>query len=405
MRLQTVSANNTAKSSSLHAKWSINMKPSYMHKLAVAAGLLLASVPAAYAAPGTAANTTVTNTVNVDYSVGGTPQTQIQATRNFKVDRKVNLIVVNDDGAAVDVVPNSTDNVVQFTVTNETNDTLDIRLTATQQVGGTAVYGGTDTITAQNVAIWLEDGTTAGFQSAEDTLVSYIDEIAAGATQVVYIVGDIDAGETNGDIAGVQLTAIAAGDVTTSGTGAYTATGSAMAADLAETNTGSADAATFVDTVFADTSTADGNTAENGQQYARGQFDVVTAAIAVTKTSLVASDPINGASNPKAIPGAVIEYCIDVNNTGSADAGSISIGDLIPTNTTFVSGSIKSAATGTGAACDLASGTVEDDNTTGVDDTAGDAGSFDVGTDTVTVTTATIAAGSRFKATFRVTVD
>lgn len=386
------------------------MKPSYAQcKVAVAAGLLLLSAPAAFAAPGTDANVTVTNTVDVDYSVGGVAQTTIQATSEFKVDRKVDLIVTNDDGAAVDVVPNSSENVLTFTVTNETNDTLDIRLVVTPQAGGTAVYGGTDNIDAQNVTIWLEDGTTAGFQSGEDTDVTldpYIDEILAGASQVVYIVGDIDAGDDNGDVAGYTLTAVAAGDVTTDPDGIYTATPGTLAADLAETNTGSADDATFVDTVFADQSTADGNTVEDGQQYARAQFDVVTATITVTKSSIVAEDPINGTTNPKAIPGATIEYCIDVNNTGAIAAGSISIADVIPANTTYVPGSIKSAATGTGTACDLGSGTTEDDNAVhaGAGDETPTGGNFD-GTDTVTVTTDTIPASSRFKATFQVTVD
>jgi uncharacterized repeat protein (TIGR01451 family) len=382
------------------------MKPSYAQlKLAVAAGLLLATVPSAYAAPGTSADTTVTNTVDVDYSVGGVAQTTIQATSDFKVDRKVDLIVTNDDGAAVDVVPNSTDNVLTFTVTNETNDTIDIRLVvAPQPVGGTAVYGGTDNIDVDNIALWLEDGTTAGFQDTEDTAITFLDEVPAGASNVVYVVGDIAASAANGDVASVRLLAVAAGDVTTDVDGAYTATNGTLAADLAETNTGSADNATFVDTVFADTSTADGNTDEDGQQFARGQFDVVTASITVTKSSTVADDPINGATNPKAIPGATIEYCIDVNNTGSVAAGSISIADVIPANTTYVAGSIKSAATGTGTACDLGSGTTEDDNNAGADETDTDGGNFD-GVDTVTVTTPSIGASSRFKATFQVTVD
>lgn len=389
------------------------MKPSYVQfKLAVAAGLLLASVPAAFAAPGTGANTLVTNTVDVDYSVGGVSQTQIQATSTFRVDRKVDLIVVNDDGAAVDVVPNSTDNVLTFTVTNETNDTLDIALSVTPQpAGGAAVYGGTDNIDVDNIAIWVEDGTTAGFQSTEDTLVNYIDEIAAGDSIVVYVVGDIAASAANGDVASVRLLTTAHGN-TVPATGVYAASIGSLGAALTETNTGSLNEvnAAFVDTVFADTSTADGNTAENGQQYARAQFDVVTASITVTKSSIVAEDPINGTTNPKAIPGATIEYCIDVNNTGSAAAGSISIADVIPANTSYVPGSIKSAATGTGTACDLGSGTTEDDDTSDATgggaptDETGTGGNFD-GTDTVTVTTSTIGAGSRFKATFQVTVD
>jgi uncharacterized repeat protein (TIGR01451 family) len=383
------------------------MKPNYAQlKLAVAAGLLLASVPAAYAAPGTDANTTVTNTVDVDYTVGGIAQTTIQATRNFLVDRKVNVLIVEDSGDAVDVVPNTTENVISFTVTNETNDVMDFALAATHETGGTPIYGGTDNFDVDNLLVFVEEGTNPGYQPLED-LETFIDEIAAGDSIVVYVIGDVDAGQANGDTSGIILTATAAGDVTTSGTGARTADVGALGAVLAETNILSADNAAFVDTVFADTDTTDGNTAEDGEAYARGQYDVVTASIVVTKSSLVAEDPINGTTNPKAIPGATIEYCIDVENQGAVDAASISIADVIPANTTYVTGSIKSAATGTGAACTLASGTVEDDDTTvgGVGDETPTGGNFDGGTSTVTVITPTITAGNRFKATFRVTVD
>ena len=54
--------------------------------------------------------------------------------------------------------------------------------------------------------------------------------------------------------------------------------------------------------------------------------------VSVTKVSSVVSDPVNGSANPKAIPGAVVEYLISVTNTGDepADADSISVTDDAP---------------------------------------------------------------------------
>jgi uncharacterized repeat protein (TIGR01451 family) len=59
--------------------------------------------------------------------------------------------------------------------------------------------------------------------------------------------------------------------------------------------------------------------------------------ITVVKSVLIESDPINGAVNPKAIPGAVMVYSITVMNSGAgaADSGSIVITDPIPANTTM----------------------------------------------------------------------
>ncbi|MEM8745037.1 MAG: DUF11 domain-containing protein, partial [Pseudomonadota bacterium] len=53
------------------------------------------------------------------------------------------------------------------------------------------------------------------------------------------------------------------------------------------------------------------------------------ALLSVTKVSSVIADPVNGTTNPKAIPGATIEYLITVTNTGTdaADADSVVIWD------------------------------------------------------------------------------
>ncbi len=57
------------------------------------------------------------------------------------------------------------------------------------------------------------------------------------------------------------------------------------------------------------------------------------ANLTITKTSTLISDPINGATNPKMIPGAIVEYAISVTNTGTGpvDANTITIIDPIPT--------------------------------------------------------------------------
>jgi uncharacterized repeat protein (TIGR01451 family) len=52
------------------------------------------------------------------------------------------------------------------------------------------------------------------------------------------------------------------------------------------------------------------------------------------KTVSVYSDPMNGTTNPKFIPGAIAEYAITASNSGGlADANSIFITDLLPPNT------------------------------------------------------------------------
>ena len=56
------------------------------------------------------------------------------------------------------------------------------------------------------------------------------------------------------------------------------------------------------------------------------------ARLSVSKVSSVLSDPVNGTTNPKAIPGAMVEYLITVANTGTdpADADSVVVIDNGP---------------------------------------------------------------------------
>jgi len=65
---------------------------------------------------------------------------------------------------------------------------------------------------------------------------------------------------------------------------------------------------------------------------------VVAPDITVLKSSLVITDPINGSTNPKAIPGATVLYSVQVTNQGlgTADVDTMIITDPIPANTTLV---------------------------------------------------------------------
>lgn len=64
------------------------------------------------------------------------------------------------------------------------------------------------------------------------------------------------------------------------------------------------------------------------------------------KTFAVVSDPINNATNPKNIPGAVASYTINVSNTseGVVDGAAILIADGIPANTEMFTGGASNTA-------------------------------------------------------------
>lgn len=122
-----------------------------------------------------------------------------------------------------------------------------------------------------------------------------------------------------------------------------------------------------------------------------------TANLMIAKTSSVVSDPTNGATDPKAIPGATMRYCLLVTNNGSGTATAVNVADAVPATTTFVPGSLRSGATCAGAV------TVEDDNASGADE-SDPFGASITGT-TVAATAPTLAPGTALAITFNVTIN
>lgn len=125
-------------------------------------------------------------------------------------------------------------------------------------------------------------------------------------------------------------------------------------------------------------------------------FDVAGAALNVSKISFILSDGVS-ATNPKAIPGATIRYCITISNSGAAAANNISATDSVPSNISFTNGSIRS-----GPNCGSAS-TVEDDNAAGADETD-TIGASITGT-TISIANTTLAGSGSFAVTYDATID
>jgi uncharacterized repeat protein (TIGR01451 family) len=303
-------------------------------------------------------------------------QGAVTATDSFTVDRKVNLVVAEVGSSTTSVAPGQTSAVTAFTVTNSSNAALDFALAATQLSGGTAAHGGTDNFNVSNVRIYADTNDNGSYDVGTDTLVTYLDQVAADATVRVFVLVDVPLGRANNDVAGVRLTATAA-EATAAGSVGATVT-QTSGANTVDT-----------DTVFAD-SNANGNTARDGIHFAQDDYTVASAALVVSKSSRVVSDPLNGTTQPKMIPGAVVEYCVAVTNgAGSATATNIAISDTLPTTTTFVSAfGILVNGTVTGSTCN-ADGTSGGSHASGV----------------VTATLSDIAAGVTRTALFRVTVN
>jgi uncharacterized repeat protein (TIGR01451 family) len=285
-------------------------------------------------AAGTVSNTSITNRATVNYSVGGVAQTAIQSSptgnstatgsdTSFRVDNKIIHIVTEVSGnpTSTGTAPGATNLVTTFTVTNQGNTAQGYLLTATNRPTGTAspfASGTADNQDVNNLRVFVESGTTAGYDPTD--VATNIANLAPDATVTVYVLADIPSTAVNNQFANVQLAAQAATANTTT----------------AAVQTAGVDNPNAVDIVFADS----GAVARDGIAEAQDQYQIQSASLTVTKTSSVFSDPFNNTTNPKAIPGAIVQYTITVANSGSTSATGVTVSDPIPTNTDYVANTI-----------------------------------------------------------------
>jgi uncharacterized repeat protein (TIGR01451 family) len=362
------------------------MKRESMYRIAaiVLFAAIALAIPKSVRAANTAAGVTITNQATVNYTVGAVPQTAVLGnTVTFVVDRVIYVTVTKQSD--VTSAPSSTYQAIQFLVTNGSNTAMRFALSP--------VSKSTNTWSLTGVNIY-RDNNSNGQYDAGDTLyadASTFGDIASGATVTVLIVGDIPGTVTNAEYADYDLvaTAVDAGTLTVS-----TETAGTKAANL---NT--------VMTIFGDAAgSATGDTLHNGQHSASGRFTVTAAGLTVNKTAAVFSDPISGTTNPKAIPGAVVTYTVTVSNAaGGAAATNVAITDNLNAVITAGSVAFNTAFNDATTSCAANQGSVV--STDGGSTWTCQSGTWNSGTNTLTVSGLSVNAGSNVLVKYQVTIQ
>lgn len=285
-------------------------------------------------AGGTAADTTVSNTFTLEYSVGGTTQPPITppAPTTFKVDRLVDLTVVSNGDT--NVAPGAQDQLLIFTLTNDGNDTHGYSL---QAINDSA--GGDFDATGLTITYYVDDGDgvyePGGDDGAPQTYNgTSTSDVAPDAKLFVVISGDIPAGATDSQTSDITLIA----DTLVSG-----GAGTPIGPDGDGINDINA-----TENVLADDAGTANENANEGDHSATALYIVAAADISANKTVSVFSQdgagcatipgtPATPANEQYAVPGACVEYVITASNAGAATATAISIADTLATDLRFVS--------------------------------------------------------------------
>jgi uncharacterized repeat protein (TIGR01451 family) len=378
---------------------------------ALLAGVLLSLFSANTFAANTAAGTSVSNTATVNYSVNSVAQTAIGSSptgnssgagtaTTFLVDDKLLLTLVTNDAANVNVTPGQTGAVLVFKVTNSGNATQGVNFATVNEANGVlastagAGFTGTDDFDTTSVQVFVSKNNTATYVPANDTATA-IGQLAAGASNFVFIVTNIPVAQLDADVAVLALKALVASQ---GGAGYTGAAGTTITTD----DSGNAWTPGTQQNIFADAAglSGDGDALHDGIVSSRDAFLVKSAKLTITKTSLVVSDP-TGDATPHAIPGAVIKYTITVNNTGTTAATGITLADSIATQTTNITYQTNSIKLTDPNVSGGATQSCLDSGSTFTSDTC----SFTSGTNTVNALINSLTNGQTATVTFNVTIN
>ena len=304
----------------------------FLVTISTAVNLWVFSSSVAFAA-GTLANTPINNTAILAYDVNGVAQGNITSpTSTFVVDNKINLTVIEKSNSPTQVTPGELRAVTTFTVTNNGNAVQDYALSGGNAAGAPTVFGVVDNFNALACTTFAESKGTAGYQAGADT-ATFIDELAPDASQDVYIVCDIPAGQVINDQAVTELTA-------TTRAGGTAGLGAVLI------QTAGVDNPAAVDIVFADPDTLADNAngtiprqiPRDATAFARDAYRVAAVTANVIKTATCSPAP---SDCTQAKSGTVITYQLQVNVTGSGTATGLIITDSLPNDVTYVSGTLN----------------------------------------------------------------
>lgn len=292
--------------------------------IAVAA---LAVVPAQ--AAGTLAGTEINNTASVAYQVNSINQTGTTSSATLTVDRVINMTLVHDGPTTTVVNPGQKNVAFKFTASNQSNATIDIWIPAQVVLtGGTTASGGVDSFNLIFKEYYADSGANGVLDTSVDSVLDFasLDEVEPDGVRTFFYVFDIPTGLADGVMAGMHASAQAReGGVTGERGVAIEATSGA--------NTSG------VDTVLADPITGGDpaiSGAGDGKVGVSFDIEVSAATLSVVRSHEIIFNLVEGTSDPKVIPGALVEYCVQVSNAaGAATADNVTITETMGATLTY----------------------------------------------------------------------
>ena len=264
--------------------------------------------------------TDISNTATLKYQVNGTDIDETSNTVEFKVDRKVIFSVTDNHTGTDPVVVNAGDNAVTiYTIQNDSNAPISFKLPV-PPTGTTYSY--VDPTDASNTITVGNGDPAAIIPLAVGNATS---PVTVDVTVTLTVPNDAESGDKI--FTPLNITAVEPADSVLIDNG-KDASGVTAGKQIVATKSSEAWDEDVIQTItIGDLLNADGVSVElNNTQ----EFVVAASDIDLVKSVAILSDPVNGTTNPKAIPGAVVEYTLTIYNLGAVAASGITLTDTVP---------------------------------------------------------------------------
>lgn len=352
----------------------MNRFPAAHLATASAAIMALSATPAM--AAGTTAGTQINNRATINYQVNTIPTSATAAASTVTVDRVVRFTVSQLTTSPITVYPGDTNVSVAFRIGSTSNAPISFSLTGSNTAS--------DTFSVQNLRYYWDQDGNGIFEALTDTeyTASNSPVINPDTNYTFFIVADIPS-DVAKDAIDTLLTSVTAMEPNTTGNQSTAIITAAIAGNT-----------TGVDTVLVDSASTQGDAVNNGTVQVDPTLQATAKPLSSMRMITIISDPVNGTTKPRYIPGAVVEYCIAVSNASDTKSiTDLTIEETLGANQTFDSTfGIYQGGTVTNGVCD----------TTG---SAGGSqgGSFDAGK--VSATLGSIAPSASKTIRYRTTID
>jgi uncharacterized repeat protein (TIGR01451 family) len=267
--------------------------------------LAISATSSSVMALGTPPGTNITNQATINYIVEGDSYARSSNIALTRVDEVVDVSVVWQDAANITVNPGDTNQVLTFRLSNTGNGTDTYTLSADSTIGG-------GQFNPSPVGLYLDTNDNGTYDAGLDPqYVPAMNDplLPADGSLTVFVLNDIPAGVSDGDLGNCRLTA-------TSNTG--TGVPGTVFANAGE---GGTDAVA---------GTSGGSTGDSGAYF------VSMTSVSLIKTVQIA-DPLGG-SQP--ITGAILTYSITITVSGPGTVAGVIATDAVPADTTYRPGTL-----------------------------------------------------------------